>query len=398
MNDELQACVQFLQRLIQTPAIPGEESKIARCVKEEMERLAYDSVWIDEAGNVIGQIEGEGRAPDVMFATHLDHVDIGPLGDWEIPPYEGQVRKGKVWGRGAVDIKGPLAAQVYGVARLKRQGMRPPGHVYVVATVQEEIGGVGARYLMQHLRPPLVVVGEPSRNELRQGHRGRILYEVIIQGRSAHASMPEQGINPLDTLGQFLLERFQFEAQENPKLGRTTVVPTLVRVDQTSSNVIPAKVWLALDCRNVPEQSRQDIFTQLNEILQRSLRGGASARLHIPVVEQRTYTGYTLRMAADNPPFLLPDEHPFLQAAQEVLRQRLNRRVPVGVWNFATDGGHFARAGLKVLGIGPGDDTLAHTANEHIDIAAIEEALHINEALAMQVGIHYETLRRRKAV
>jgi len=90
MNDELQACVQFLQRLIQTPALPGEESRIARYVKEEMERLAYDSVWIDEAGNVIGQIEGEGRAPDVMFATHLDHVDIGPLGDWKIPPYEGQ--------------------------------------------------------------------------------------------------------------------------------------------------------------------------------------------------------------------------------------------------------------------------------------------------------------------
>ncbi len=394
MDDLLQACTEFLQRLIQTPSMPGEEGALARLVVDEMQKLGYDEVRVDEAGNVIGKITGKQRQPALMFATHLDHVDVGKEEDWPYPPFSGTLAQGRIWGRGAVDIKGPLAAQVYGVAQIVRDNQPPETDVYVVATVQEEIGGVGARHLLTHLRPPLVIVGEPSRNELRHGHRGRMEYVVHIRGKSVHASVPEKGVNPLDVLARFLLKREAFPAGENPHLGRTTLAPTLIRTDQQSANVIPGALWQTIDCRYVPEQTPQDIAAILDGFLEDSLIPGASVRLHVPRYPRRTYTGLEMEIPADNPPYLLPPEHPLLRAAVQVMETLQGHPPRVGIWQFATDGGHFARAGLKVVGIGPGDEGLAHTVHESLALEELEQALRINEALARHLVLAYEALRR----
>ena len=93
------ACVEFLQRLIRTRSMPGEEAEMAELVKAEMEGLAYDDVGIDEAGNVIGLLRGDGSAPTVMFNTHLDHVDAGDPAAWPHPPFGGEIHEDRVWGR-----------------------------------------------------------------------------------------------------------------------------------------------------------------------------------------------------------------------------------------------------------------------------------------------------------
>ncbi|MDZ4702124.1 MAG: hypothetical protein SH809_20605, partial [Rhodothermales bacterium] len=97
MND-LTGCTTFLQRLIQTPGLPGEERAVAGLVAAEMERLGYDEVGIDEAGNVIGKIAGRGAAPAMMLNTHLDHVDVGDPDRWPHPPFGGEIHDGRVWG------------------------------------------------------------------------------------------------------------------------------------------------------------------------------------------------------------------------------------------------------------------------------------------------------------
>jgi acetylornithine deacetylase/succinyl-diaminopimelate desuccinylase-like protein len=142
MTGDLQRCVDFLQQMIRTLSLPGHEGELASLVANEMRDLDYDEVRIDEVGNVLGRIEGRGQAPDLMFNTHLDHVDVGDPAAWPHPPFGGEIHDDKVWGRGAVDIKGPMAAQVVGVARLLR-GERPPGDVWVTAVVQEEVSVPG---------------------------------------------------------------------------------------------------------------------------------------------------------------------------------------------------------------------------------------------------------------
>lgn len=380
----LEPCLEFLRSILRTPGMPGEEGEVARLVATEMERLGYDEVRTDEAGNVIGTIRGRGEAPAVMFNTHLDHVDAGDESAWLHPPFGAELADGRLWGRGAVDIKGPLAAQVHGVARLLADDEPPPGDVYVSAVVQEEIGGLGARHLVERLKPPLVVVGEPSSNELRRGHRGRVEFRLHARGRSAHASAPARGVNPLAVVARFLLALEELEMPEDPELGPATVAPTLFRTDQRSRNVIPGETWLTLDWRNVPGERAEEIRSRLQELADGSRIEGATAEIEIPVHRRRSYTGLEADVPDENPPYSLPADHPALELAATVLEPALGRRPPTGTWTFATDGGHFARAGLTVIGFGPGEEALAHTVRESIAVSEIEEALAGNAALARE--------------
>ncbi|MGB5574826.1 MAG: M20/M25/M40 family metallo-hydrolase [Thermoanaerobaculia bacterium] len=391
MSPDLQHCVDLLQQMIRTLSLPGHEGELASLVANEMHDLGYDEIRIDEVGNVLGRIEGRGQAPALMFNTHLDHVDVGDPAGWPHPPFGGEIHDDRVWGRGAVDIKGPMAAQVVGVARLLA-GERPPGDVWVTAVVQEEIGGVGARHLAETLPPiPIVVVGEPSHNTLRRGHRGRTELVAHISGRSVHASVPERGVNPLFALGLFLSGLETLKMPTDTDLGPSTVAPTLLRTDQTSANVVPGEVWQTCDWRNIPGQSGEDARAMLQAVAARVLsenpaHAESEIDVVIPVIERRTYTGLERPIPGANPAYILPADHPAVVAAEDICREVLKEVRPTGVWQFATDGGHFAEAGMAPVGFGPGDEYLAHTVNEHIEISALEEAMAVNEALARNLA------------
>lgn len=380
----MSAPLAFLREILRLPSLPGEEGDVARRVEAEMESLGFDGVEVDRAGNVVGRLEGRGDAPSVLFLTHLDVVDSGDPDDWEHPPFAAEVADGRVWGRGAVDIKGPLAAQVHGAARAAAgaDGDAPPGDVWVAAVVGEEVGGLGARHLVGRLGADLVLVGEPSSNELRRGHRGRAEIEVRFGGRSAHASAPERGVNPLFPLARFLRRLPELDLPEHAELGRATVAPTLVRTDQRSANVIPGEVVLTLDCRLVPGQRAEELRDRVAALVRGEAFAGDDVGVAIPSRARRSWTGYEAEFPADNPAFVLPVDHPALRSAADVLEEPLGRRPPIGVWGFATDGGHFAREGHTVVGFGPGDERLAHTVRESLAVAELEEAVEACAALA----------------
>jgi len=391
---DLESCVDFLQRLIRTEGLPGNEAATAELVRAEMEGLGYSEVHIDDAGNVLGKVPGTGEAPSMMFNTHLDHVDVGEHDGWPHPPFGGEIHDGKVWGRGAVDIKGPLACQVYGVARLLKESFEPAGDIWVTGVVQEEVGGLGARHMAGYIDTPLVVIGEPSRCELRRGHRGRTELIVHAVGRSVHASVPHEGVNALDPVARLIARINDLDMRTDADLGTSTCVPSLIRTDQTSSNVVPGEVWLTCDWRNVPGETGEDARQKLQALAdvalaesRAALGVGADAdapalEVVITATERASFTGTTMNYAADNPAYIVPADHPSMIAAKEALDAALGEDVPVGVWQFATDGGHFALEGMTCVGFGPGNDLLAHTVDESIAISDLEKGLGGNEALA----------------
>jgi len=386
MMKDLKSCIEFLQQLIQTRSFSFQERKLADLLRSRMEKLGFDEAWIDPAGNVIGRVRGRGEAPPLHFNTHLDHVDEGDPDDWPYPPYEGVSAEGRIWGRGAVDIKGPLACQVSAVGSILREGIRPPGDLYVTAVVQEELGGVGAQYLVKHLDTPLVVVGEPSRNELRIGHRGRVEIEVVFQGRSAHASMPHLGANPLFPTARFIDRLRQLEMQEDPMLGKASVEPTLLKTDQTCTNVIPGEVRLVCDWRTVADQTAEEVSGILRELAGECSAEGIKPSIIVPVYDQPTYTGLHFPATAEHPSYSIPVDDGMVRTAMDILNRSIGLQSEPKVWRFATDGGHFARAGWKVIGFGPGDDRLAHTVRESIEIDALRDALTGYRALALELA------------
>src|SRR5574341_1283981 len=202
----------FTRRLVQTPSLPGHEAEIAGLVKAEMERLDFDEVTSDSVGNVVGWVRaGDGSAelaevgPSLMFNGHMDHVDPGDPGGWPYPPYAAEVVEGELWGRASVDMKGPLAAMIYAAGLVKQHQLPFAGTLAVACAVLEEVGGMGTRALVSRFKPAWAVVGEPSNNGLMRGHRGRVELAARVVGRSVHASVPAQGVNPHYALARFLM-------------------------------------------------------------------------------------------------------------------------------------------------------------------------------------------------
>ena len=374
--------VGFAQRLIQTPSLPGQEGDAARLVRSEMQSLGYDDTWIDEVGNVVGVLRGTGGGRSVMFNTHLDHVDVGDISGWQFPPYEGRIADGVLHGRGAVDIKGPTAAQVYGIALLKQAGVALPGDVYVAGAVQEEIGGLGSLELAGTTRTDRAVIGEASTNELRRGHRGRIELIARITGQACHASAPERGINPHYSLAGFLTALREVAPLEDPFLGAETFAPTLLFTDQTSSNVIPGEVRLHIDWRTVPQRGPDDIRAEVARRLDGALLDGATGEVVVKELRLRAWTGVERELPAAFPSLAVDEGDPMLGAARAALEEAFGHPVPVGRWTFATDGGHLFAAGIPCIGFGPGDERLAHTNREHVAIADLHEAAIGNAVLA----------------
>lgn len=377
----------FAQTLLQTPSLSGHEDKIAALIRREMTSLGYDDVSVDRYGSVIGLIKG-GSGPSMMFNGHMDYVDPGDERGWPHPPHSGKIVDGQLWGRGAVDMKGPLACMIYILPMMKALNLTPPGDIYVTAVVMEEQGGIGTSRLAENLRTDLAVVGEPSRNILRRGHRGRVELWATFTGKSIHASIPKQGINPHFSVAKFISQLESLKMTADETFGLSSVAPTLLTTDQTSPNVTPGQITLTLDWRNIPAETPEQVVRKLSELQQRCLLHGTQGSVALSTRLFTSYTGLTLNHPAVFPSFALDEDDPLVTTARTTLAHALNRPMPVDIWRFATDGGHLMAAGIPTVGFGPGDETLAHTNQEHIAVQDMLEALMGYTALAFADWSH----------
>ena len=316
-----------------------------------------------------------------MLNGHMDVVDPGPADGWPHPAYSGEIVNGELWGRGSVDMKGPVAAMIYGAASYKQLGLEPRGDILMTVAVMEEIGGLGSQFLVQQLKkdgitPDIAIVGEPSNSQLRLGHRGRIELQVKFSGRSAHASAPHLGVNPHYAAAKFLNSLDQLPLLKDSVLGPATIAPTLYETDQVSANVIPSEVIVFLDWRNVPQESPQHAVSELETLLSNCLADETDCQTEVSVTsqERKTWTGVGKDFASIFPPFATDPQGESAQRAGEIITESTGKPASPGVWEFATDGGHISLAQIPVVGFGPGDDRLAHTNQERISIDELLQA------------------------
>lgn len=377
----LDDCVDFTQRLIQTPSMPHEEETIAKLIAAELERLEFDEVWIDGIGNVCGRIQGQDREKGALVLnSHTDHVDPGEPSLWPVPPFSGEIVDGRILGRGSCDIKGPMAVQVYSMAALKRMGERPKRDVVFTGVVQEEIGGAGADFWVKNLDFPvaMVVLGEPSSNHISLGHRGILQMWLTFHGRSVHASVPEKGENPNYALAAFLnrLVERKSELKAHELLGATSVAPTIVEVDTKSGNVTPAWTRVLLDFRTAAESpnSLQAFVHELAGDFSHALSDAWVADPNVPLQDsdEIIYGYYT------------PPDNPVVEPAVAAITAGMGWQPTLTSYNFATDGRHFVPYGLPIIGYSPAEEHLAHTIKESISI----------EMMADSLRGHVELLRR----
>ena len=377
-----EGAVAFAQDLIRIPSLPGEEGELTRRVVAEMEALGYDEVRTDELGSVIGVVRGEGRGGSVMMSAHLDMVAAGDPAEWEYPPFDGVIAGGCLHGRGAMDIKGPLALQVHAGAALK--GM-VGGDIIVAHPVFEERGGWGMDHLVRAdggLRPDVVIIGESTHGDIAIGHRGRSEVEIVAHGLAGHASAPDRARNALDLVPAILAGVRDLAARQgtDPVLGRSSVVATGIDAVPASLNVIPDRVTVTLDWRILPEDSEESLLNRVRESLQphldragRTTWPGAAESVQVRTATelQRAYTGTREERRIFSPGFLMDASDPIVTAAARAVGTRNGSSGPARVrpWTFATDGGWTCGVrGIPTIGFAPGEERYAHTNTERLDL------------------------------
>ncbi|MHB9031881.1 MAG: M20 family metallopeptidase [Anaerolineae bacterium] len=376
----------FCAALLREASFSGHEKGAADLVIDEMTALGYDAIQVDEVGNVLGIIAC-GPEPALMLTAHMDVVDPADHSRWRFPPFSGTLAEGFLWSRGASDDKACLAAMIYGAGLLRAAGITPPRPVVVAATVGEEVGGYGAKHLVSYQHPGLAVIGEPSGNTLRRGHRGKFEIVVTYHGRSVHASAPQLGLNPNFSLARFLLALRDMPLRKDPVYGGTTVAPTLLYVDQKASNVIPAEATVHLDWRNAPGETLPEALAAVETVARSCAEEGISVTVGVPEHEEVSYTGARNQLDASFGSVDMAADDPRLLQARALLEANLGRAFPAGVWGFCTDGGHLQQAGIACLGFGPGDEHMAHVLDERVAVDELVEAALAYAVLAAELEV-----------
>jgi succinyl-diaminopimelate desuccinylase len=387
----------FAQDLIRIPSPPGGEGEVGARVMREMIALGFSDVRSDDVGNVIGIAPGRGSAPPVMLCSHLDVVDAGDIATWEHPPYAAEIADGFLHGRGAMDIKGPLALQTYAAAQFIAQPAA--GDIIVAHTVLEERGGWGMAHMMATggVKPAAIIIGEATNGDICIGHRGRAEIIIEIQGVAAHASAPERARNPLHGLGAVIdaLDVFAQRLDKDAALGASTAAPTMIETVPRSRNVIPDRARITLDWRVLPGMLPDDALRRVREHLD-SVRLPPGLRLEVRFgyEKQRTWTGVEEERRLFTPGFLLEASHPLVRAAARSVTHMTGRAPALRPWTFATDGGHSCGVhGIPTLGYAPGEERYAHTNRERLSLADARTAYHTYPRL-IEAVLHTEAGRR----
>jgi putative selenium metabolism hydrolase len=382
-----EAMATFLQDLVRIPSLSMHEGAVAMRLAEEMHRVGFAEVWTDRIGNVIGRI-GNGQGPKLLLDGHMDVVDVGDLARWPHSPYGGAIENGILYGRGTCDMKGGLAAMVYAAKALLDAGVDLAGDLYVVGVVQEEpCEGLAIRTLIEEegIRPDYVVLGEPSNLQVRTGHRGRLEMRVTVRGKAAHASSPSLGSNAIHNAARLIfgLELLAPRLANDPYLGRGTLVVTQIESQAASRNALPDCCTFYVDRRLTLVETERKAMAEVQNIINTE---EVDAQVEVTQYRATSYTGYECQARNAFPAWVMPEEHPLVQATVRSVRETLGYRPRLGHWSFSTDGTYTAGvANIPTVGFGPGEERYAHTLDEQIRLNDVVDAARVYARLAAEL-------------
>ena len=383
------ALVAFCQRLIQTPSVTGGEGAVAELVRETMLALGFHRAWIDRSGSVVGEIRGGSPGPSVLFDGHIDTVDVADGPAWTQPPFGGVIKDGRIYGRGASDMKCALAAMIYGLAPLAVRSAGLHGSVFVTGTVCEEtFEGQALGRVVEELKPDFVVIGEASALALKRGQRGRAEVEVTVTGKAAHSSNPAVGRNAVYLMMDLVGRMLRAPLPEDPFLGRGLLELTdIISTPYPGASVVPHRCRATFDRRTLPGESEIDVLEPLRRCVHDCQEADPQFEAVVRIAEasQRCYTGDEVAGRRFFPAWVLAEDHPLVAGALAGLRGA-GLDPAVTRYDFCTNGSYSAGvAGIPTIGFGPGAEDGAHVVDENIELDQVRRAAAGYQAIAWQL-------------
>ncbi|MFB0559863.1 MAG: M20 family metallopeptidase [Candidatus Lokiarchaeia archaeon] len=375
VEDEI---ISLTRELIKIPSyveVEDGERRVAECLEAFFRDngLSPEIREIESGVNIIVSFDDiDASSPSLMFNGHLDTV---PVENMTIPPFEAEIRDGKLYGRGSCDMKGGLASMAAALVALKRAEVKLKGGLVFAGVSTEEAGSWGTREIIRS--GPLtdcVIVGEPTNLEIVSASKGITLAIIDIMGKAAHGSSPELGVNAIYKAMK-LVQKVRdelpkiFQKKKHPVLGSPTFNLGTIKGGERF-NIVPDKCNLVFDRRMIPGETGDEVTSEFQEIIN-------------SIKKEDAEFDATLQMVMGLPPMDTPIDLPFIKCLDEAVEHVFGQTNYAGIAG-STDAALFSQHGIPSIVFGPGHLSKAHTSDEYIEISQLKKAAEIYAITALK--------------
>ncbi|WP_236628083.1 ArgE/DapE family deacylase [Sporolactobacillus terrae] len=378
MNDE--KALALLKKLlkINTTNPPGNEAEAAALIQKTFEAAGIPSeviVYGEKRHQLIAELKGAEPGKTLAFTGHMDVVPVGEIA-WDHDPFGAEEVDGKIYGRGASDMKSGLAAMIAALIALKEEGTPFKGTLKFIATVGEETSSIGAEQLVKRGYADdldAVLIGEPTDNEVSIAEKGALWLRLATYGKTGHGSTPSCGINAnehmIALLSKFQSE-FRFTFEPDDLLSEPTSSIDVIR-GGNGTNVIADKCTVEIDMRTLPSQNHQAIIASIQAIID-------AVQKDIPQLKT------TIEILNDMLPVKTAKDDPFVKQLVQVVEEVRGKTIEPYGFSGYTDGAFFSQVkkAFPIAVVGPGYPPAAHQPNEYVARQPFFDSIQIYKKIA----------------
>lgn len=365
-RERLISLVQDLVRIESHYLVEGGENRVGEYLAELALKACLDVEFEtvkDGRKNFYATLKGDGTSSEkLLFCGHLDTVRPDGMA---VPPFTGEVRDGKILGRGSADMKGGIGAMIYALLYLKENKIPLKGDLIFAGTIGEECpdASEGGQALGKKKNvATMAVVGEATELNIAVAHKGTMWLKVTLKGRAAHGSMPHLGDNAIYKCTEFV-EKIRTDLlpklalKEHPLCGKPTL--NVGRIEGgMQNNIVPDVCYFSLDRRYIPGETKEELFQELYDV-------GASIGLSKEMISIEAMEETLLRC-----PLETNVESEVVQSLLSVTKEAGLSSKVYGV-DYWTDGAHLGNAQIPTIVFGPGNIREAHSAHEFLEIDSL---------------------------
>lgn len=359
----------FLGNLVRIPSVNpslmpqssgerGLASYLSRYLQEMGLEVTEQTVSGDRK-NVIARLPGTGGGKNLLFNGHMDTVDTEGM---TIAPFEAVLEDGRLFGRGALDMKGGLAAMVFAVKDVMARKVPLRGDVFLTFVVDEEYVSLGTEALVRAVKADAAIVCEPTDLALNIAHKGFVWGRVTFHGKAAHGSRPDLGADAIRAAGHFLvaldsLEKEVLSKRSHPLLGNPSVHASLIR-GGSGISTYPSECVLEIERRTLPGETTESVREELEDIL---------SELSVSVPDFSA----EMELYFSRSPLEVPEESPLVNSIRKSYRETLGNEVTIGGFSGWADSALIADAGIPAVNFGPCGLGL-HAAEEYVEVESVD--------------------------
>lgn len=373
--------IQCTKDLIRIPSVFDEEKgtyeeEVALFVAAKLEDMGLEvhrEYVCKGRPNIIGILEGDKPGKTLLLEAHTDVVTPGDPHEWTYPPFGAVEDRGRIYGRGACDTKGNLAAAIYAVKGIIDSGVSFKGRILLAIPVDEEGMMLGIKHFIQQGWADGVqgaIICEPEENQICIAQKGAMRGQITVFGKMAHGAMPLAGINPNWGMANVIQGLQRLEREEIDRLGEhaflgyPSITPTVVKAPakgEAQLNVIPREALIYIDIRTIPGQREEEIIGQIEALLEDLEKKEKDFKAELTIFERRPCT------ETDR-------DDPLVQSICRAYREVTGKEPVFNGVPGATDGTFLnAWKGIPIVTTGAGDRLIPHQMDEWVEIEELVE-------------------------